>query len=603
VKNFRSRLGGIGFRARLTIVFIALIMLSLTVMTVGYITKSSDVILHNASETYLGFVRMSNQSVDAELARVENSAINMHLDSELFLFFNDANLQRKENDNESDRKITRILQKYFPSSEHLFSVNLVTREFTFGETPSFWIPKRDYSQHNIYRIGQQSITRTEWIPTYNMLEQFYATGPTDSGQNVFTAARSMNFATVRNNLLIQMEKNIERPVLIVNYQESLLQEALGGSLTVDGSYYRIFAEDGTLVSSSASSEDAGTVNKAWLTRALGEKSGTEYITLNGKKMVVCYDTMKVTGWLSAVFIPYDNLLQTVPNMMEYTIYSMVLIGMSAIILASYLSGRITLPLKKLMYGINRMGDGNFTTRIEPTGTMEVNQIIRKFNQMNGNIQTLIEENYKTHIREMEAELKALNFQFNPHFLYNTLNIINYLAIENKQALISKMLVSLSEMLTYTAKSPRKVIFFEDVKYLENYVYIMNQRFENKFQVTYDFDPVLFRYDVPKFFLQPFIENAIIHGFEDIEEGGRIQISGEIRDKDRIFTISDNGKGMGQATIQRVLLTNVELSSLDSSIGIENVNQRIRLLYGTEYGVSIHSVMGRGTTITLRLPLE
>ncbi|MGO4546706.1 sensor histidine kinase [Paenibacillus sp. 2TAB23] len=603
MKRFKMRLNNISLRAKLTISFIAMIVLSLAIMAFGYFIKSSDVILSNASQTSLGLVRMSNQSIEAELDRVEQSAINMHLDADFFQFFNTGDFEQKSFDYESDRKITRTLQKYFPTSANLFSVNLVTKDFTFGESPSFWIPRKEYSQFNIYKIGQQSIRNTSWIPTYNLLEQFYSTAPTDREQYVFTAARLMNFAMVRNNILIQMDDHIERPVLIVNFSESMLENALKGSLTVDDSYYTIFTSGGSYVSSSAQIRNQASVSQEWIRHAVAQKSGTEYITIDGRKMVVCFDTMKVTGWLSAVFIPYDNLKKTVPNMNDYTIYSMVLIALLSILLASFLSGRIVLPLTKLMYGINRMGDGNFNNKIELSDTKEVNVIIRKFNQMNDNIHNLIIENYETHLKEMEAELKALNFQFNPHFLYNTLNIINYLAIENKQALISRMLVELSEMLEYTAKNTGKVIFSKDVQYLKNYVFIMSSRFEDKFSVTYDIDPALYHYSVPKFFLQPFIENALIHGLEDMVEGGTIHVLGKMEENSRIFAIQDNGKGMSRETIRRVLRTDDDPTQVNSSIGIKNVNQRIKLLYGSDYGVQIISEIGHGTTVSMVLPLE
>lgn len=584
--------------------FIALIILSITVMGIGYIRKSSEVILSNASQTSLGLVKMSNQSLEAKLARVEQSAINMHLDEELFQFFNATDLKDKYLSNENDRKITRILQKYFPASEDMFSVNLVTRDFTFGQNPNFWIPKTDYSMSNIYKIGQQSVENTSWIPTYDLLEQFYSAAPLspDKYQYVFTATRLINVSTIRNNILRQMDKNVERPILIVNFQESMIKQAFKESLSVQGSYYQVFTEGGAVVSSSAAADDSPAASRDWIRYAMSKGSGTEYININGQKMVVNFDRMDVTGWLSAVYIPYDNLLKTVPNMFAYTMYSMVIIIVLSIVLASLISGRITLPLKKLLRGINRIGEGNFNTRIESSGMPEVNVIIHKFNQMNDKIQTLIEENYETHLKEMEAELKALNFQFNPHFLYNTLNIINYLAIENKQALISNMLVELSEMLEYTAQAPGLVHFGEDVNYLKNYVFIMNHRFEGKFTVAYDIDPDLYRYTVPKFFLQPFIENALIHGLDEMEKGGEIHVAGRIESGLRIFSITDNGKGMPEETIRRVLETADDHGGFGKSIGITNVNQRIKLQYGHQYGVQIVSRRNKGTAVTIVLPL-
>ncbi|MNV19052.1 putative sensor-like histidine kinase [compost metagenome] len=603
MKSARVLYANLSLRVRLTASYIALIVVSITVLGVGYYVKSSEVVLKNASGTYLGLVRSSNQSLDAKFAGVEQSAINMHLDEDLYELFNTTNLQKKYFDYDNDRRITRVLQKYFPTSEDVYSVNLATKDYTFGGNPNFWIPKKDFSASDVYQIGMNARDRTLWIPTYNLLEKFYATSEVSSTKDkyVFTATRLINLSLVSNNLLRPMNKDAERPILLVNFQESMINRAFKESLVVKDAYYYVLTKDNEIVSTSNRS-GSRPVSQDWINRAISKKSGTEIIQVDGEKMVVCFDVIPTTGWLSAMFIPYNNLLKTMPNMISYTLYSTVLVLVLSVFVASIISSKITLPLKKLMWGIKQIGVGNFNTRIETYGTSEVNLIIHKFNQMNDKIQVLIEENYETHLKEMEAELKALNFQFNPHFLYNTLNIINYLAIENKQTVISNMLVELSEMLEYTAKKSGEVAFGEDVKYLQNYVYIMRQRFEDKFNIEYHIDPELYHYSVPKFFLQPFMENALIHALEDRETDGWIRVSGRIEDQTRIFTIEDNGKGMEPDTLRRVLATIDDPVSMSKSIGIANVNKRVKLIYGSQYGVEIESQRNKGTKITITLPL-
>ncbi|RTE11713.1 sensor histidine kinase [Paenibacillus whitsoniae] len=594
----------LSLRVRLTLSYIVLIVISMTVLGVGYYVKSSQVILQNASGTYLGLVKTSNKSLDAKFATVEQSAVNMHLDEDLFELFNTTDLQARYLNYETDRKITRILQKYFPTSEDVYSVNLATKDYMFGGNPFFWIPKKDFSASDIYQTGLQAVDRTVWIPTYNLLEKYFASTATTSSKDqfVFTATRLINLSRVTNNLLKAMDPQAERPILLVNFQESMITKAFQESLVVQGSYYYVFTKDMKIISTSDRS-NAPSLQQEWMRSLLTDKSGTRYLKVNGEKMVVCFDQIATTGWTSAVLIPYDNLLKTVPNMFSYTLYSTVLILVLSIFLASFFSSRITMPLKKLLWGIKQSGEGNFNTRIDTQGASEVNLIIHRFNQMNDKIQILIKENYETSLKEIEAELKALNFQFNPHFLYNTLNIINYLAIENKQTVISKMLVELSEMLEYTAKKSGEVSFREDVSYLKSYDYIMKQRFEDKFRIEYDIDPDLYRYTVPKFFLQPFIENAIIHGLEDCEEGGLIRVSGHIAEHLRIFTIEDNGKGMEASAISRILaLSEAAGHGSSKSVGIENVHKRVKLIYGEPYGITIESRLQAGTKVTITLPL-
>ena len=218
--------------------------------------------------------------------------------------------------------------------------------------------------------------------------------------------------------------------------------------------------------------------------------------------------------------------------------------------------------------------------------------------MDDKIANLIDENYVTKLREKEAIIMSLNIQLNPHFLYNTLNIINWIAIENDEKEISKMIVSLSSMLQYTAHNHEENSDFgTDLDWIKEYLYIMENRFEDKFKTYYDIDQHLNSYRVPKLFLQPFIENSIIHGFATIDNKGTLYIKGWVTEDGAYFSVEDNGTGMDRNKIQEIM------SKSSKRIGMNNVNKRIQLMYGDNYGVSIESEMNRGTKILIKLPLK
>ncbi|WP_094552172.1 sensor histidine kinase [Petroclostridium xylanilyticum] len=611
-KRIIDRYLNLQFKTKLTISYIILIVVPLSILGIGYYNKSSDIILQNARENILNIIKRSNETLNARFILAENSAIFMHIDEDLFEIFSNFDGLDLNNHNkymEADRRITKTILKYFPFSEDIYSVNIVTRQFTFGQDLPFWIPKNGFSNSNVYSVGLESKDRLKWIPTYDLLEEFDIREKEQlslkrHSQYVFSAVRLLNSAIIRNNLLVTMNKEIERPVLIINFKEEMLKKTFKESTYIEGSYYYVLTKNGDVVSHSDSAEPVSFNNTQWWNDIITKGSGTNFIYINGKKMLVCFDTMNITGWISVVFVPYDKLLKTLPTMHLYTFYMTMVIILISAVLASFISGRVTLPIKKLLLAIKSMGEGNFNSKVEEMGNGELSYLIYKFNEMNDKIQRLIEENYQVKIKEKEAEIKALNFQFNPHFMYNTLNIINWMAIENNQEEISKMLVNLSEMLEYTAKDHKGMInFMEDMEYLKSYVYIMMKRFVGRFAVQYDIDPQLYNYDVPKFFLQPFIENALIHGFEEIEEGGLIKISGWIEDNKRYFCVEDNGKGMSAEKIKEIMEIEEESAGSDKSIGIDNVNKRVQLLYGKQYGVHIESELYKGTKITIIIPLE
>lgn len=267
-------------------------------------------------------------------------------------------------------------------------------------------------------------------------------------------------------------------------------------------------------------------------------------------------------------------------------------------LCFFIAGRITKPIKKLLAAMRSVGGGDFQKQVDVGTNDEFGILLQRFNKMNDRIRLLVIENYEIKLKEQEAEILALSMQMNPHFLYNTLNVMNWTAIENNQKELSKMLVNLSNMLHYTSRKDwRAVHLSEEIKWMNNYFYIMSVRFEDKFTVHYEIEPKLYEYKMPRLLFQPFVENAVMHGFDQIEAGGMISIRGWIDSGKRYYVIEDNGRGMSNDTIDEILYKE------STSIGIKNTIARIQMTYGDSYGVAINSLPGRGTMIVITLPLN
>lgn len=232
------------------------------------------------------------------------------------------------------------------------------------------------------------------------------------------------------------------------------------------------------------------------------------------------------------------------------------------------------------------------------GKDEFSHLLYRFNTMNEQIKQLIDENYVVKLREKETEIMALNIQLNPHFLYNTLNIINWMAVHGEQQQVSKMLVSLSRMLHYTTDNRHDTTTFQDdLNWLHDYIVIMQNRFDRRFTVDFDIAPELMGASVPKLFIQPIVENAIMHGFHDMEAGGLITVYGRRHDANIRVCIEDNGCEIALEQLQTLLLES------STNIGLQNVDKRIKLLYGSCYGIEIESEYGIGTRVTLTIPFH
>lgn len=323
------------------------------------------------------------------------------------------------------------------------------------------------------------------------------------------------------------------------------------------------------------------------------------MTLEGEAMIVCFDRSEVTGWISIVWTPESALVGGLVQVIQTSIILLAAImGIVALIYAYFIAGRITKPIKKLLGAMRSVGDGDFQKHVVVGTNDEFGILLQRFNLMNDRIRLLVIENYEIKLKEQEAEILALSMQMNPHFLYNTLNVMNWTAIENDQKELSKMLVSLSNMLHYTARKEwRAVHLSEETEWMNNYFYIMSFRFEDKFTVSYEIDPLLYEYKMPRLLFQPFVENAILHGFDQTEAGGLIRIRGWIDSGTRYYEIADNGRGMSKDTINAILYKE------SSSIGIKNTIARIQMTYGNSYGVVISSLPGSGTKVVITLPLN
>jgi len=215
-----------------------------------------------------------------------------------------------------------------------------------------------------------------------------------------------------------------------------------------------------------------------------------------------------------------------------------------------------------------------------------------------NINDLIDKVYTETMLKQEAELKSLRMQINPHFLYNTLDTINWLSREKGVPEVGAMAKSLGDMMYYTINGSDFTNVEDEIKNINNYLMIQRKRYEERIVFTVDIPEELYPYKLPKLILQPLIENAIIHGLENKMKGGLVSIWGRINNKMLMLSVSDNGIGMSQEKVKSILLKDSQ-----ESIGVRNVNQRLQLYYGEQRGLEVQSIINVGTQVTISIPAD
>ncbi|MCE3198769.1 cache domain-containing sensor histidine kinase [Paenibacillus sonchi] len=584
------------FRYRLLASYIFLITIPLLVLGTLFYRTSLQIITEQAQKNVYELVKKNNEVMDTKLRIVDQNSMSLFLDKDLFRIFNQLDPANEAGLFEADRQVTAILGKYFSQNQDIYAYQLWTSYFTFGQT----LPQGDPTQSDIYEVARQAGGKLVWVPTYDFVSMFhqpYLQSGNLEFRYLFSATRVLDFTYLGNTKLEKMNARAERPVLAISFKSEVLKSLYADSISGSARYMVLDPYD-KVVASSEPGAVARTSKEAWLDELKQERSGARRMTLDGEAVIVCFDRSEVTGWMSVVWIPEAGLLSSfVPVIRTSITVLAVVLGIAAFILAFFIAGKITKPIKRLLSAMRSVGEGDFQTRVEVVTNDEFGMLTKRFNRMNDRIHLLVTENYEIKLKEKEAEIQALTMQMHPHFLYNTLNVMNWTAIENGQQELSRMLVCLSNMLHYTSRKTWDAVHLsEEMNWMDNYFYIMSIRFEDKFTVEYAIDPQLYEYDVPRLLFQPFVENAILHGFNQTESGGMISIRGWITEGTRFYEVADNGRGMSQETVQAILYQK------SSSVGIKNTIDRIQIAYGTPYGVSIVSAPGEGTRVVITLPV-
>ena len=600
VRKLIERIGTLKIRTKFILSYSILLILPLCLIGLRYYNTSLEIVTELARKNTYDILTTNNQIINNMFGEVEKNTLSIIRDRDLFNTLNGIDKNKSLNVYNVDRQVSKIIDKYFSQNPDIYSAQIATSYCIFGNNTSLITPS-NLGDSYVYTRAMSADGKLQWIPTYDFTEMFKNNELRDyyNERYIFSAARVMNSFYLDNSTISTLNNNVERPVLIVNFQESFLRNQFEKNLPIKSAEFFIISKEGSIITHNEVKR-VGVVEKpSWLDEIVKNGSGTSYLNYNGQRTILCYDTLISTGWMSVVLVPVNSLMGNFgPIVKSSTIYITLIFVCLSMILALLISGRISKPINQLLKVMKKMSEGDFDTRVPVEIQDEFGYFTNKFNQMNEKIKRLIEENFVVKIREKETQIMALNLQMNPHFLYNALNIINCMAIENEGREVSQMIIKLRDMLIYTVKDKKDVVLLsDDLQWLENYLYIMSKRYEDKFTVCFDIDKRLYDTAVPKLFLQPFVENAIIHGFEELDEEGVIFISGNIIKDKRIFSVSDNGKGMDKDTAAKIL------TEENSSIGVSNVDRRVKLLYGQEYGVTIKSECGKGTEICVILPLD
>ena len=334
-------------------------------------------------------------------------------------------------------------------------------------------------------------------------------------------------------------------------------------------------------------------------------SENSYMNIRNSQGVWMLGTHKIgyTGWKLVMVSSLSSVQKENMKIYQLIFSFLCLAGILMLGVDVILIQKITKPVSRLHQAIQSFGVGKLDVRVDETGIGEISSLEQGFNQMAGEIQELMDRSISQEQEKRHMERRLLQAQISPHFLYNTLDSIIWM-IQGKQYEGAGKMVSLLARFFRVALSKGKDIIplRQEVEHATSYLSIQNIRFQDKFDFELNIDESLMEYLCPKITIQPILENAIYHGVENMFGDGEIILSIQEHGEDICIEVSDNGEGMTEEQVEKILHHDIrKTSGKGSGVGVYNVDSRIKLLYGENYGISIQSELDEGTTVKILLP--
>ncbi|MBE5973814.1 sensor histidine kinase [Lacrimispora xylanisolvens] len=392
-------------------------------------------------------------------------------------------------------------------------------------------------------------------------------------------------------------------VLLVDLSYSSLEHLFEGVTTGKGGYVYLIGSDGEilyhpriqLIDSGRLKEN----NKA----ASGYKDGIHREVFEGDNRIITVKSVGYTGWKIVGVTPNSVVSLNTIKTRLFIVFMITLILFILVLINSYISSRITNPIKELEKSVGILEEGDLETAVSIGGSYEIQHLGNSIKNMAIQIRVLMDDIVTEHEAKRKQEFDTLQSQINPHFLYNTLDIIVWM-IENEQKNEAvKAVTALARFFRISLSKGKSIITVRDeLEHVRSYLMIQHMRFKNKFSYEIQAEEECMELTSLKLILQPLVENAIYHGMEFMDGEGEIKLSVVRKGDNLIIQVSDNGLGMTEEQVKSLFSHEVQVTSKKGSgIGVKNVNERIKLYFGENYGLTIDSEPDEGTTITILLP--
>lgn len=577
-------------RTRLITAFVVTSFLPIALVNMVSYYNTSRLVRQNVEGMTNANLGQTKVSLDVWLDSYEDILFQVYTDDEIVELVDKINAGKDVANNR--KQLRKTLRGLFYTKDYVKSISVITEsgelvfydQLTASTTRTSWMDSLSMSQEELYR-AISSDNKTHLIPT---------------GNEVVFGSNSCYLFHIGHRIIDYRDVDKQCGVVLVSIDEALLEEIC--SATENGLNFIVDSE-GNLVSCAGSErigqpvhrKDAGEAEKRNAYRQAAAETG-----LLGETALSIYSVHdEETGWDIIRATNQEELIQALRQQQQLSGFIIVLSLCAVVVIMFGQVSRMTGSIRRVVETMRRAGRGDLTIRVaaDQTRPTEIEVIAEEFNAMMDKMKKSVET-------QKNAEIAALEAQINPHFLYNTLDTINWMAIDKDEYEISNMIATLANILRYGISDSNGIVKIRDeVEWLKQYIFLQQTKLKNSFDCHINVEPEIMGLSIHKLLLQPFIENAILHGFEGVERTHILQMDMG-REEERIaIRIQDNGCGIPEEIVLEMNAGIFRKTDNKNHIGMENAITRIHMYYGETAEVRIESRLGQGTEVQIMIPVD
>lgn len=585
-KNLSARFIG-KFSSIQSVIFatVAVLVLSAVVIVTGVSMKFTNTsIFENSSEYTHTIIQQMNQNIDSYIDYMENIAylISSNEDVQDYLF-------DEKIDNEGRYRILNQLQTILDSRSDIRNVGIISK-----------------NGRMLINDGSKSVNQDLDLNT----QEWYATALEKPNGPILTSSHVQHIISGERPWVITLSRGIrdrsgsgeKEGVFFIDLNYSAISELCDQSTVGTKGYAFILDAKGNIVYHPQQQQLYNELQTENISLIMDTDEDTVLTGTGNDGKLYSISRSEKTGWTVVDCTNVKELLSKSRQAQSVYVLTAIILVIVALLFSRFMARSITLPIQKLRDSMKKVQEGDFSVSdVVVDSKNEIGSLTKSFDVMTHRIHELMEQNVHEQEEKRRSELKALQSQINPHFLYNTLDSIIWMAEGKKNEEVVLMTASLARLLRQSISNEDEVVpIANEVEYARGYLTIQKMRYKDKLEFQIEVDSSILYIPLIKLVLQPIIENAIYHGLKYKESKGLLIVKGFMKDGNAVLQVIDDGVGMDEETLAHIYDKH-KVNYHSNGVGVYNVQKRLKLYYGEDYGITYTSELGKGTTATITIP--